>query len=94
MDDEAKEILSRSLVHQIERLEAERDALREQLAEVREALEPFAALERINWVGTMLEGGKDEDAVFYHHASGTKIMIGDFRRARAVLDKIKGGEDE
>lgn len=28
MSDEAKEILSRSLVHQIERLTAERDALR------------------------------------------------------------------
>lgn len=35
MSDEAKEILSRSLVHQISQLQTERDALRELLRECR-----------------------------------------------------------
>lgn len=61
----------------------ERDALREQLAEAREALEPFAKMEsswdasKFNWMGVE-----------------RYVTIGDMRRARAVFGKIKGGGDE
>ena len=62
---------------------AERDALRAQLDEARDALEPFA------------------DMLMSYDASKRGWMlsecrpkIGALRRARAVLDKIKGGGDE
>ena len=61
------------------RWQYERDALRE-------ALKPFARLQKLEWKGTMFENGRDDDAVFYHHATGTSLTLGDFCRARAALD--------
>ena len=63
----------------IERLTRERDKLRE-------ALKPFAE------EADGIEG--DFKALPDNAISGGAFSLGDLRRARAVLDKIKGGGDE
>ena len=71
---------------EIERLEAERDALRAQLDEACEALEPFA-----KWCDEM----EFECPILRDDARvASDITMADVRRARAVYEKIKGGGDE
>jgi hypothetical protein len=70
-------------------LEDQRDALRALLREAASALEPFAAIERRQWAGTVYEGAADDKGILYHYESKTCVTVGDFRRASAVLEKIK-----
>lgn len=73
-------------------VEAERDALRNQLYEARAALKPLAvALTRAEKV----YGATVEDGWSVANTTVAQIVTyGDLRRARVVYEKIKGGRDE
>lgn len=60
------------------------DALRAQVAKLREALEPFAGLAAERFLDPGLWNDNDGFAVLF---DGYDLTVGDFRRARAALGK-------
>lgn len=51
------------------------------------ALAPFARLHNAGFEGTVWEGRDDSCDVFFHHASGVKITLGDFRKSAELIAK-------
>lgn len=76
------------LCKEVDELEAERNALRAQLTEACEALEPFVVPRNAAHQGALY----NHSTVF--EIDGHELTVGNFRRARAVYEKIKGDGDE
>jgi hypothetical protein len=68
--------------------DADNKKLWEKVKQFEGALKPFAELDKLEWKGTMFENRGEEQAVFYHHQTKTEITIGDFRRARKVIEEV------
>jgi len=63
--------------------EAERDALAERGRRLTEGLKPFAELK--------VTTGEPDDAVFCFDVNGSRVLVGDFRRAAAALAASQAG---
>ena len=56
------------------------------------ALKPFADIGSTGFKGSMFEDQPDSAAVLYHHETGKRVTLGDFKRAVELLAKAKVGE--